>query len=324
MIRSFVFSEGKLAGENLDPDALKLVRADKGLHIWVDLFQPTAEETKLILEDVFNFHPLAIEDCLAVSHFPKAEDYEEYLFLVMHAVDFNRNEHFRTSEIDLFIGKEFLVTHHTVPLRSIDTTIERMKKTGAVARGPDRVAHVILDSMAEKYQPVLNELSREVQELEDAIFGEGARNDRHVTGEILQLRKDLSNLRQIIQPQREVVSRIAHGDFKMVRAVMLPYFRDVSDNLRRIDSGATRLSEQLYLALDIYLNKAQAQTNEVIKVLTLLTAVTTPLMVVGTWYGMNFRHMPELEGQHSYEIAAGIVLVTTVLLMVWMKWRKWI
>jgi len=98
----------------------------------------------------------------------------------------------------------------------------------------------------------------------------------------------------------------------------------VSDNLRRIDSGATRLSEQLYLALDIYLNKAQAQTNEIIKVLTLLTAVTTPLMVVGTWYGMNFRHMPELEGQHSYEIAAGIVLVTTVLLMVWMKWRKWI
>ena len=324
MIRSFVFSEGKLAGEDLDPDALKLVRADKGIHIWVDLFQPTPEETKLILEDVFNFHPLAIEDCLAVSHFPKVEDYEEYLFLVMHAVDFNRNEHFRTSEIDLFIGKEFLVTHHTVPMRSIDTTMERMKKTGAVARGPDRVAHVILDAMAEKYQPVLNELSREVQELEDAIFGEGVHNDRHVTGEILQLRKDLSNLRQIIQPQREVVSRIAHGDFKMVRAVMIPYFRDVSDNLRRIDSGATRLSEQLYLALDIYLNKAQAQTNEIIKVLTLLTAVTTPLMVVGTWYGMNFRHMPELEGAHSYEIAGGIVLVTTVLLMAWMKWRKWI
>ena len=109
MIRSYVFSEGKLIGEGVDTDALKIIRADKGLHIWVDLDQPTPQESKLILEEVFNFHPLAIEDCLAVSHLPKIEDYEDYLFLVMHAVDFSRKDKFVTSEVDFFMGKEFLV-----------------------------------------------------------------------------------------------------------------------------------------------------------------------------------------------------------------------
>ena len=86
MIQSFVFNDGKLVASNLDSDALRLVRADKGLLIWVNLFAPTPEETTTILEDVFSFHPLAIEDCLSVSRYPKIEDYEDYLFLVMHAV----------------------------------------------------------------------------------------------------------------------------------------------------------------------------------------------------------------------------------------------
>src|SRR5271170_119561 len=119
MIQSFVFNDGKLAASNLDSDALRLVRADKGLLIWVNLFAPTSEETKSILEDVFAFHPLAIEDCLAVSRYPKIEDYEDYLYLVMHAVAFSKEDQFRTTELDLFIGKTFLVTHHSEPLATV-------------------------------------------------------------------------------------------------------------------------------------------------------------------------------------------------------------
>jgi len=94
MIQSFVFNDGKVVARNLDSDALKLVRADKGLLIWVNLFAPAPEESNIIFKDVFSFHPLAVEDCLAESRYPKIEDYEDYLYLVMHAVAFSKEDQF--------------------------------------------------------------------------------------------------------------------------------------------------------------------------------------------------------------------------------------
>src|SRR5471032_1670908 len=172
MIQSFVFNDGKLVASNLDSDALRLVRADKGLLIWVNLFAPTAGETTAILEDVFSFHPLAIEDCLSISRYPKIEDYEDYLFLVMHAVAFSKEDQFRTTELDFFIGKSFLVTHHSEPLATVTNTIERVQKNPvAITRGMDRLAHFLLDTMVDAYQPVLNDLTQEIHALEDTVFG---------------------------------------------------------------------------------------------------------------------------------------------------------
>src|SRR3954467_8364024 len=146
MIHSFVFSEGKLVGQDLEREALRLVRADKGLILWVDLDRPTEGEIKFVLEAVFQFHPLAIEDCVAPNSLPKVEDYEEYLFIVTHAVDFSRTEKFNTSELDLFLGRDYLVSFHTAPLKSVQSAIDRTtKSTGVIARGPDRLAHTILD-----------------------------------------------------------------------------------------------------------------------------------------------------------------------------------
>src|SRR5512140_3868080 len=136
MIRSFVFSEGKLVGRDLELEALRLVGADKGLIVWVDLENPTDEEIKLILEGVFQFHPLAIEDCVTPSSLPKLEDYETYLFIVTHAVDFTRTEKFTSTELDLFLGREYLVTFHRTALRSVQSTIDRVTRTsGVIARG---------------------------------------------------------------------------------------------------------------------------------------------------------------------------------------------
>jgi magnesium transporter len=323
MIRSFAFSEGKLVGENLDPDALRLVRADKGISLWIDLFQPTAEETRTILEEVFNFHPLAIEDCVQVSERPKIEDYEDYLFMVMHAVDFSRKEHYRTTECDFFLGREFLVTHHTAPLRGLDLVIERIQKNiGQTGRGPERTLHTLLDALVNNYKPVLAQLTEEIQTLEDRVFG-GA-SSREMMQEFLELKKEVAHLRSIVHAQVEVVARLAGGEFKILRNPMLPYFRDVKDNLIRIEEAAAHFSDQLYLSLDVYLNKASNEMNQIIKVLTLLTALTTPTVLIGTWYGMNFKGMPELEHEHGYLISAALNLVSTVGLLVWLRFKKWL
>jgi magnesium transporter len=324
MIQSFVFNDGKLVASNLDTDALRLVRADKGLLIWVNLFSPTPEEAKAVLEEVFSFHPLAIEDCLAESRYPKIEDYEDYLYLVMHAVAFNKEEQFRTTELDFFIGKSFLVTHHSEPLSMVTNAVERVQKNPvAITRGMDRLAHFLLDTMVDAYQPVLNDLTNEISTLEDTVFL--ARHaEPTVIRDFRERKKELSDLQQIVRPQRDVVNRMARGEFKLIRPVLMPYFRDLLGNLNRIETAAATLSDQLYLTLDVFLNKASYETNEVIKVLTLLTAITTPSLLIGTWYGMNFKDMPELEWPHAYPVAAAVTIISTALLIIWLRRKHWL
>lgn len=318
MIRSFIFSEGKLVGRDLELEALRLVLADKGLVAWVDLENPTDAEIKDILEGAFQFHPLAIEDCVTPSLLPKVEDYDDYLFMVTHAVDYSRTEKFATTELDLFLGREFLVTFHRTPLKSVQSSIERVGKS--TARGPDRLAHTVLDQLVDNYQPVMDELHAELEELEESVLAEeGAQ--QMLVNELLAVRKDFTRLRQIVRPQRDVIERLARGDSRFIRTTLLPYYRDLRDNLARLEEITIGYQERLMMAFDIYLNKAAFQSNQGIKFLTAITAVTIPVMVVGTWYGQNFKNMPELE--NGYYWALGITIVTTLLTAIYLKKKKW-
>ena len=322
MIHSFVFSEGKPVGRDLEVEALRLVRADKGLMLWVDLAEPTEEEIKTILEGVFQFHPLEIEDCVTPSSLPKIEDYDDHLFMVTHAVDFTRTEKSNTTELDLFLGKDFLVTFHRKPLRSVQAALDRCAKaTGVVARGPDRLAHTVLDLLVENYKPVIDELRAELEELEEVVLTKG---DENLISKLLHVRTDINRLRQIMRPQRDVVSRLAHGENKHVRAIMLPYFRDLRDDLLRIDETASSYADQLLISFDLYLSKSDFQANEGIKALTALTAITLPATIVGTWYGMNFEHMPELKSAYGYPTAFIITALMTAAMWWWCKKRRWI
>ena len=322
MIRSFVFSEGKLVGQDLETEAMRIVRADKGLHLWVDLEDPTDDEIKLILETIFQFHPLAIEDCIAPSSLPKIEDYEDHLFIVTHAVDLSKTEKFTTTELDLFLGKEFLVTFHRKPLKSIAWLVERCTKaTGVIARGPDRLAHDAIDQLIEHYTPVLDELRGKIELIEARVLKEHAEN---LTSDLLAIRSELADLRQIVRPQRDVINRLAHGDNKIIRALMLPYFRDLRDSLIRQEETLTTLGDALLVSFDLFLNKSASQANEGIKVLTALTAITMPPILFGTWYGMNFEYMPEIASPYGYWVSLGVMLVSTAGMFVWCRRRGWI
>ena len=235
MIRSFAFTtQGRLHSKDIEMFLMPTLLADTNLFLWVDLENPAAEETKSVLEDVFHFHPLSIEDCVMLSPSPKVEEYtpkEEdrfapYLFMVIHAVDYSRKDGvFATRELNFFLGKNFLVTYHEAPLRSVQVTSDRcLKSTVNIARAPDRVAHTLLDSIVENYKPALDELSLEIGELEQQALQNPT---RETLNKILQVKKEVLHLRQIIGPQREVLARFARGEFKLIRAHLVPYYRDV-------------------------------------------------------------------------------------------------
>src|SRR5881396_1911737 len=331
MIRSLAFTtQGRLHSKDIETFLMPTLLSDTNLFLWVDLEHPTPEETKFVLEDVFHFHPLSIEDCVMVSPSPKVEEYtpkEEdrftpYLFMVIHAVDYSRKDGvFATSELNFFLGKNFLVTYHEGPLRSVNQTEERaVKATMHVARAPDRVAHTLLDSIAENYKPALDEFSLEIGELEQQALQHPT---KETLNKILTIKKEVLHLRQIIGPQREVLSRFARGEFKLIRAHLVPYYRDVHDALFHISELAQAYTDSLTGILQVYLNMSSNQTGEVVKLLTMITVITTPLMMVGTWYGMNFKGMPELEVPYAYEVATVVTMVATAATYWYFKKKKW-
>jgi magnesium transporter len=332
MIRSFAFTtQGRLHSKDMEMFLLPTLLADTNLFLWVDLENPTAEESKVVLEDLFHFHPLSIEDCVMVSPSPKVEEYtpkEEdkftpYLFMVIHAVDYNRKDGvFGTNELNFFLGKNFLVTFHEKPIKSVSVVEERCTRgTMHIARAPDRVAHTLLDAIVENYKPALEELSLEISELEETVLREPT---KATLNKIIQVKKEVLHLRQIIGPQREVLARFASGEFKLIRAHLVPYYRDVYDGLFHIYSLAQNYTDSLTGILQVYLNMSSNQTGEVVKLLTMITVITTPMTLVGTWYGMNFtEQMPELKWVHGYTVAAVVTLASTILTYWYFKKKKW-
>jgi magnesium transporter len=257
------------------------------------------------------------------EYYPKERDlFAQYLFMVIHAVDYSRKDGvFATSELNFFLGKNFLVTYHDVPLRSIQNTEERCLKSNVhVARAPDRVAHTLLDSIVENYKPALDELSLEIAEIEQQALQNPT---KETLNRILQVKKEVLHLRQIIGPQREVLARFARGEFKLIRAHLVPYYRNVYDALFHISELAQGYTDSLTGILQVYLNMSSNQTGEVIKVLTLFTIMTTPMMLVGTWFGMNFENMPELKWPFAYGAVAVVTVLATGGAFLYFKKKKW-
>jgi len=331
MIHAFAYTtQGRLQNKAVEPAQMAALLADGSLFLWVDLETATPEETKLVLEQTFHFHPLCIEDCLTVNSAPKVEEYSPgegdlfgpYLFLVIHAVDYHRQDgQFATSELDFFLGKNFLVTFHQASLRSLGTALDRAGKgTLAFARSPDRVAQTLLELVVENYTPAMNELTQEIADLEQVAL----RNPCQETlNQILQAKKEVLRLQQIIAPQCAVVGRLAAGEFALIRAHQVPYYRNINDALNRINTQARGFTDALTGILQVYLNMSSNQTGEVVKLLTLITVITTPLMMIGTWYGMNFKDMPEVQWAHGYVIASAAMLASTVGTILYFKKRKW-
>ncbi len=332
MIRSLAFTtQGRLHTQNVEMFLMPTLLSDTNLFLWIDLESPTDDEKKFVLETLFHFHPLSIQDCVCISPSPKVEEFTPkeddkfapYLFMVIHAVDYSRKDGvFGTSELDFFLGKNFLVTYHDGPIRSVAQAEERATKgTTHIARAPDRVAYNLLDGIVDNYKPALEELSLEIAELEQQALQHPTPK---VLNEILKVKKEVVHLRQIIGPQREVLARFARGEFKLIRPHMVPYYRNVYDGLFQISELAQSYTDSLTGILQVYLSMSSNRTGEVVKALTLITILSTPATIVASWYGMNFsKDMHEVNWEHGYAFAFGLTALTTIGTYWYLKRRNW-
>ncbi|MBI3610119.1 MAG: magnesium/cobalt transporter CorA [Nitrospirae bacterium] len=322
MIEIFAFTKENGLRRTTDAGSLPGLLKDETESVWVDLETPTEEETQ-ILSSIFNFHPLAIEDCIAESHLPKLDDFGDYLFLVLHGArrgDISGT--FKTVELNFFLGKRYLVTYHQQLSRSINRTKERcLKNSLAMSRGMDFLLYEILDGTVDNYFPILDDFDEVLDELEHEVT---ASPSKETLNRIFSLKRDGMSLRRVTSPQREILNRLSRDPFAVVNKRTAIYFRDVYDHLVRINDLAESYKDLTTGLLEAYISMVSNRLNEVIKVLTALTVVFMPLTVIPSIYGMNFKNMPELNWEYGYPVALGMMAVIVVVMLGFFRKKKWI
>ncbi|HET7295399.1 MAG TPA: magnesium/cobalt transporter CorA [Vicinamibacteria bacterium] len=290
---------------------------------WIDLEDPTVKEAT-ILEDPFHFHPLAIEDCLSEVHHPKVDDYEGYLFLIVHGIRFDApTDQFITRELDVFLGANYLITHHRGPMRSITAAREQCGKNlqAAMPKGVDFLMHQILDQMFEHYFPNLDAIEDKIQLVQVEVFESPT---RETLDRIFVLKRDAMQLRRICTPQREIVHRLSRGEFRVISPKAAIYFRDIYDNLYRIVDASFAYQDMIQGTLDAYLTAVSNRLNETMKRLTVIGAVFAALTVLTGVYGMNFENMPELRWRYGYLMVWVLMGGITAGLVWYFKRKEWI
>lgn len=243
-------------------------------------------------------------------------------------MDYNSHV-FCTTEIDFFIGRDFLVTYHRDPLKSVQSALNRIATNPAgVARAPDRLAYTILDFLIEHYTPALDDLAADIAALEHEVI---ASSSPDFVNRFLTLKREVVRLRQIVTRQHEVLARISHGEFRIVRPHLLPYYRDLNDRLSRLQETADNYRDSLNSLMQLQLSLQQSQVNQVIKVLTVLATLAIPVVAVSSFYGMNMNHFPPtFNGPDStwhwipsYLYFFTVTGLLTALIYWYLRRRKW-
>jgi magnesium transporter len=318
MIRSLHFRELRLVDRDLPEERLREVLGEPATILWVDLCEPSQEEAGRILEGLFQFHPLTVEDCLTETPYPKLEDFGDYLHIVMHEVRVERGaeDPYPTSDLDIFVSRNYLVTFQRVATQSVAAVFERAARGTLVFRGPDRLAHAVIDQIVENYKHPVAELRDEVERIGEGVLREPR---LELIKRIIEVRKELSEMRGIIQPQQALLAQLIGGRNKVVRPAVLPYLRDLQDDLTRLREQTAAAQDQVLLSFRILLNRSSFEANQGIKILTALTAIALPMMIISTWFAMNFEDMPFLGNPWAYPIVTAVTVFLTILTWIWLK-----
>jgi magnesium transporter len=306
--------------DRVEPDWL---RRDSGVWVWVDMVKPGADEIRM-LTDVFHFHDLAIEDAVSEIHHPKVESYGDFLYVILHGIDFSAREHrFRTRDVDFFLNDQYLVTIHGGVSRSIGKVGEICTRNNRVlGEGPAALMYRIIDAMVDNYRPEVEKLQQRLDALEKEVFEQSKPN---LARRILDYKRDISSLRRVVSPQRDVVGRLGRREFSIISESISFRYRDVYDHLVRLADEGVFLQDRISSLLEAHLSMVSNQLNGVMKVLTVIATIFMPLTVLTGMYGMNvdLPHLPGGVKVQFWWIVAMMLVISGLMLWMFRRWR-WI
>jgi magnesium transporter len=322
LIRIYAHANGKTSlADRVDPAWLDPA---SGVVFWVDMMNPSSDEGLSVLKNVFHFHELAVEDALSELEYPKVESYGDYLYVILHRIDFQAPEHcFKTHDVDFFLGHNYLVTIHSGDSRSIEQIANVCERNSmALGEGAAALMHRIVDSMVDNYRPELEELSERLDALEERVFDGAPAN---LAKDILDFKRDIASLRRVVQPQRDVVGRLARREFAFIDEQVAYRFRDVHDHLVRLADESIMFQDRITSLLDANLAIVSNQLNAIMKILTIIATVFMPLTFITGLYGMNVE-LPHFGfgGFTMFWVLMGVMGGVVAAMLVYFRNRGWI
>jgi magnesium transporter len=296
MLRAFIKKPDGSISNDGSTEALAAAVRDPKTTFWLDMVKPTEEEL-FLLDEVFGFHPLAIEDTINYSQRPKIESYNHvgdacnqgYFYMVFHGPDLSTfREKLRTKELDMFVSERYLLTIHEEEMTSIEAIVQRavVDARRVLDPGIDMLLHNILDHITDHYGPILDYLQEQLDELEERALDKPTPD---VLQQISHKKRELLNLRRIVGPQREVLAQLTRGEVPFIRLETRTYLRDVQDHLIRTVEMVEVYRDLVVGARDIYLSSISNQLNQIMKTLTIITVIALPMTVITSFFGMNFN-----------------------------------
>ncbi|GAB4323500.1 MAG: magnesium/cobalt transporter CorA [Candidatus Zixiibacteriota bacterium] len=288
---------------------------------WVDFYNPSNEESYVLTAD-FGFHPLAIEDVISESPGPKVDDYKNYLFVVFKIADYvsGSEEGLVTRDVDLFLMRNGVVTVHYDAVPPLEAVARRcMTEERIISRGADFFFHAVLDYLVDYYNVTLERMEDDVDQVEDEVFEDP---NEDLVKRVFNLKRDLSQLKRIVTPLREMLNRFSRDVFPQIGPQAQVYFRDVFDHMQRINELADSFRDTLNSVLEVYFSTVQNQANETIKLLTIISTILLPLTFLTGVYGMNFKHFPMLQWEHGLTFFWALIVVISIGMIVFFKRKK--
>jgi magnesium transporter len=323
LVNCVAYQNGKKLGDIAVEDISDYL-AKPECFVWVALADPTREELDVMAEE-FSLHPLAVEDARKGHQRPKIEEYEESLFVVLHTVEYagGPDAEIHIGEIAIFVGRNYILSvrlHTTKGFGEVRARTEREPEL--LQNGSAYVLYALMDTVVDRYFPVLDALESELEAIEEQIF---VRNSARSNIESLYaLKQKLITLKHAVDPMMEATGKLYGGRVPQICAGMQEYFRDVYDHLHRIHLAIEGIRDMLTTAIQVNLGMISLSESEVTKKLAAWAAIiAVPTMVAGI-YGMNFKNMPELDWAWGYPAAVAVMVVVDVWLYFNFKKVKWL
>ncbi len=286
-----------------------------GLHE-VDVIEKTGRH--------FNIHPLVLEDILNTGQRPKAEEFENMLFVVLKMLNYNKAaEKIRSEQISLVLGRNFLITFQEMPGDVFNLVRERIRKPQTRIRksGCDYLAYALIDAIVDHYFIILEALGDKIEDLEAELLD----NPTPSTMEIIHsLKREMIHVRKHIWPIREIINGLVKNESSLVQEPIHIYFRDVYDHTIQVIDTIESYRDILAGMLDIYLSSVSNKMNEIMKVLTIIATIFIPITFVAGIYGMNFKYMPELEWRWGYFMVWLLIVVVAGIMIGYFKKKQWL
>jgi magnesium transporter len=320
VLRALYYYRGSVTTD-VDPLKVPALLREPDTLIWLDFERPTDDEIAL-LERTFNLHPLALEDIRTQNQRPKLDRYDGYVYLVLYALDLDEQDNLERIELDMVIGSNYVITSHTRPVAATEALQQRCQQRPELFEPHPLgfLVYHIADGLVDAYFPLVDRFEDRVDALEERALAVGSRG---VLDEIFQVRKDLLQMRNVVEPSRDVFNVLARREESFLDPSTIVYFTDVYDHLLRISSLLDGLRELASGALDTHLSVQANELNVTVERLTALTLVLMGITLVTGFCGMNVQ-FPGRDDPSGLAIAVAFMVLAGLAGFYYSRRRGWL